>query len=64
MKVHLNLFNKILMIIKNKYNDKDDYSKLDYDKKKEIMDIAQSIHKTMDKKSIVDFNIIEDLINK
>ncbi len=57
IKANRHLFNKILIILKTN-------KELDFDKQKQIMDIAQSIHKTMSKKSIVSFNQIENLINE
>ncbi len=58
VKLNKNLFEQIKkIIIQNKDLD------MNYENQKKIMDLSQSIHKYMDKKSIVSFSQIEKLLN-
>jgi len=58
IKEHIGLFKKISSIIKE-----NEGLKLDYNDKKEIMDLSKEIHKYMEKKSIIDMNELEKIID-
>ncbi len=56
IKNHILLFNKIKDIINNN-------NKLEYEDKKEIMDLSKDIHKYMDKKPMIEMKELEEIID-
>lgn len=58
IKKHTLLFDKIKEIIKDNMN-----NELDYDDKKEIMDLSKDIHKYMDKKPMIEMKELEEIID-